>query len=136
MRLYWRIFLSFWLAMTLIVAGSVLVSLQLASERYDEFQRARPMELVAEATRVLQERNVEGLTEWLQDAREPIPGLQLFLLDESGRDLLERELPRRFRMHAERFERMHPEAPPPHFRRGRPLPRLVGRQPRDLSGRA
>lgn len=95
-RLFWKIFLSFWL--TLIIFAAVLmfaVSSYLEHTRTQQdigSMRERLSEYFDQGQTVARQQGVEGLREWLEylDRSEAIP---IFLIDEAGRDLLEREVP-------------------------------------------
>jgi two-component system sensor histidine kinase CpxA len=117
-RLFWKIFLSFWL--TLIIFSALVM---FAASGYLEHtrtqqdigsMRVRLSEYFNQGQAVAKQNGVEGLKEWLEnlDRSEAIP---IFLIDEAGQDLLEREIPAyviarldRRRGHAERLERKGP----------------------------
>lgn len=116
--LFWKIFLSFWL--TLIIFAALLM---FAASSYLEHirtqqdmgsMRMRLSEYSHQGQIVAKQKGIEGLKEWLDrlDSSEAIP---IFLLNEAGQDLLERELPAdivarldRRREHAARLERKRP----------------------------
>lgn len=117
-RLFWKIFLSFWL--TLVVFAALLlfaVSTYLEHTRTQQdigSMRARLAEYLDQAQTAAKQNGIDGLEAWLSrlDRREAIP---IFLIDESGEDLLGREVPAyivtrldRRRQHAERMERKAP----------------------------
>lgn len=117
-RLFWKIFLSFWL--TLIIFAALLM---FAASSYLEHirtqqdigsMRTRLSEYFHQGQTVAKQRGVAGLKEWLDrlDHSEAIP---IFLINEAGKDLLEREIPAdiiarldRRREHTERGERKRP----------------------------
>jgi two-component system sensor histidine kinase CpxA len=117
-KLFWKIFLSFWL--TLIIFTGVLM---FAASSYLEHirtqqdigsVRSRLSDYLEQARAVTQQKGVQGLREWLEhlDRSEAIP---IFLIDEKGQDLLEREIPpdiiarmERRREYAGRTERKRP----------------------------
>jgi len=92
-RLFWKIFLSFWLSLIVFAAASlVAASLFIEHARSadtEESPRARFRTYLEEARSVAESQGVEGLTSWLKklDRREVIP---VFLIDTRGRDLLDR----------------------------------------------
>lgn len=117
-RLFWKIFLSFWL--TLIVFAALLmfvVSSYLEHTRTQQdigSMRLRLSEYFNQGQTIAQQKGIEGLQEWLEhlDRSEAIP---IFLIDEAGRDLLKREVPadiairlERRREHTEHKERKGP----------------------------
>ena len=117
-RLFWKIFLSFWL--TLIIFSALVM---FAASSYLEHtrtqqdigsMRVRLSEYFNQGQAAAKQKGIEGLKEWLEnlDQSEAIP---IFLIDEAGQDLLEREIPAyiiarldRRREHAERLERKGP----------------------------
>jgi len=91
-KLYLRFFLSFWVAMVLVLAGTVAATLWLASERMDH-ERERQQELAREAQSVLAATGVPGLHVWLVRQVSALYPDRLYLLDGRGHDLLERPVP-------------------------------------------
>lgn len=96
-RLFWKIFVSFWLSLILFVGGSlVAASLFIEHARVDNEDnspRARFRMHLDEARRIGRIEGIEGLKTWLRDIdrREVVP---LLLLDLEGKDLLNRPVPR------------------------------------------
>jgi len=92
-RLFWKIFLSFWISLVLFAGISLLAaSLFLEHMRgQDEMEspRDRHISYIEEAQFIAENDGIDGLKSWLRklDHREAIPFL---LLDEHGKDLLER----------------------------------------------
>ena len=117
-QLFWKIFFSFWLSLILFVGVSLLAAtLYLENTRAQdqiESPRARLLNYAEEARFIAKNQGIDQLTSWLQqlDRREAIPFL---LLDEQGRDLLERPVSPRL---AQRFQ--HGWKPPRHFEGRRP----------------
>lgn len=119
-RLFWKIFLSFWL--TLIIFSALVM---FAASSYLEHtrtqqdigsMRVRLSEYFDQGQAAAKQKGIEGLKEWLEnlDRSEAIP---IFLINEAGQDVLEREIPAyivarldRRREHAER--RMERKGPP------------------------
>jgi two-component system, OmpR family, sensor histidine kinase CpxA len=117
-RLFWKIFLSFWL--TLIIFAALLM---FAASSYLEHirtqqdigsMRTRLSEYFNQAQITAKRKGIAGLKEWLDrlDRSEAIP---IFLINDAGYDLLERDVPAdiiarldRRRKHAERLERKRP----------------------------
>jgi two-component system sensor histidine kinase CpxA len=109
-RLFWKIFLSFWF--TLIIFTALLL---FAASTYLEHNRVqqdagnmreRLSGYFDQGRTAAREKGVEGLKEWLDylDRSEAIP---IFLIDETGRDLLDREIPPDIASRLER-RRQHP----------------------------
>ncbi len=114
-RLFWKTFLSFWLAL-IIFSALVMFAASSFLEHTRTQQdigsmRVRLSEYFNQGQATAKQKGIEGLKEWLEnlDRSEAIP---IFLIDEAGQDLLEREIPAyliarldRRREHAERMER-------------------------------
>jgi two-component system sensor histidine kinase CpxA len=126
--LFLRVFISFWAAMALIVAGAIAVTMYALAERAEEMPR-RPTRVVHEAAAALERGGRAELERWLRGHVRGHDALQTFVVDESGRELLGRPLPRR---HAHRMMRHEDEEPRgwigPHTRwlPSRPAPVLIG----------
>jgi signal transduction histidine kinase len=92
--LYWRIFWSFWLAVALILAGTVIVAVSGAIQRRDELPWVQRGELFAQADDAFENGGPDALREWL-DGLAPDPAFsRTFVVGPNGRDLLDRPLPR------------------------------------------
>lgn len=91
--LYARVFLSFWAVMIAIVAGAVVVTGLVLTQRAEELPRVSN-QLVREAAAALREGGEPRLVEWLQTARVDVSGMRVLVFDADGRELLGRRLPR------------------------------------------
>jgi len=94
-RLFWKIFLSFWIALVLFAGATILTASHYLERTRAEQEAASPRERLArhaaEAQHVAEHHGLEGLRQWLRelDRREPVPFL---LIDRTGADLLGRPL--------------------------------------------
>jgi len=89
--LYWRIFLAFWVALALILVGTVTVAVNATAHRTDRpwVQRGQ---LYAQAARAFESGGPEALGSWLQSLpAEPFG--RTFVVEPGGRELLGRPLP-------------------------------------------
>src|SRR5882762_1441085 len=89
--LYWRIFLAFWVALALILVGTVTVAVSATAHRTDRpwVQRGQ---LYAQAARAFESGGPEALKSWLQSLpAEPLG--RTFVVEPAGRELLGRPLP-------------------------------------------
>lgn len=89
--LYWRIFLAFWLALALILIGTVTVAVNATAHRTERpwVQRGQ---LYAQAARAFETGGPEALRQWLRSLpAEPFG--RTFVVDPSGKEVLERRLP-------------------------------------------
>jgi two-component system sensor histidine kinase CpxA len=89
--LYWRIFLAFWIALALILVGTVTVAVNATSHRTERpwVQRGQ---LYAQAARAFESGGPEALRNWLQSlAGEPFS--RTFVVEPDGQEMLGRPLP-------------------------------------------
>lgn len=122
-NLYLRFFLTFFAAILLVMAGTMLItSWQLNQRRDAEIERQDELAVAARAA--LDADGRDGLRDWL---REQLPkqaqGDQLFIIDDSGADLLRRPVPEYLQA---RMGRRPFPARQPATRDGRFLTRMVG----------
>jgi signal transduction histidine kinase len=90
--LYWRIFLAFWIALALILVGTVTVAVNATVHRTERpwIQRG---ELYAQAARAFESGGAPALQKWLQSlAAEPFG--RTFVVGPDGQEMLGRPLPR------------------------------------------
>ena len=89
--LYWRIFLAFWVALALILVGTVTVAVNATAHRTDRpwVQRGQ---LYAQAARAFESGGPQALRRWLQ-ALPAEPLGRTFVVEPAGRELLGRPLP-------------------------------------------
>jgi two-component system, OmpR family, sensor kinase len=101
--LYWRIFLSFWLALALILIGTV--SLVVNGEQQRRFSQAWILrgELYAEATQAFESGGPGALRSWLTGMDRPDIASLIYILDSSGREMLGRAIPDALRDSPERL---------------------------------
>lgn len=129
--LFLRIFLGFWLVIGALLAAGVLLSYQLAEQRREAWQQFDPRAIHYDASEALSRGGESALADWLAAGSGLPPGLALYVIDEDGRELLGRDLPRSLRGHPARLRgRPSPgrslAGAPPNFRPARPAPQLVG----------
>jgi two-component system, OmpR family, sensor kinase len=91
--LFFRIFVSFWLAMLLILAGAVAVTATVAWYRITTLGNIDPREMLDSATVALHDRGLPGLKAWLENITGEHPSLDIYVVDGSGNDLMGRPLP-------------------------------------------
>lgn len=98
-RLFWKIFLSFWAALILFAAATVLTASHYLEQARQEERVVSPRERLlaqaAEAQQIADRDGIEGLKSWLRmiDRRELIA---LLLVDADGNELLGRPVPSTF----------------------------------------
>jgi two-component system, OmpR family, sensor kinase len=90
--LFVRVFVLFWIAMAIIVAGSIAVTFTVAAREYEsrEFQR-RPA-IAIEASEVLAKSGVGALRTWLHANSHAMTDRDLYIIGPDGADILGRPL--------------------------------------------
>ncbi len=95
-RLYWKIFVSFWIALVLFAATSLLFTSHYLDRLRDQqdagSQRERHELRIAQARATAQQNGLQGLKDWARqvDVQDAVP---LLVLDAEGNDVLGREVP-------------------------------------------
>ena len=101
--LYWRIFLSFWLALALILVGTVSVVVN--GEQQRRFSQAwiQRGELYAQATQAFESSGADGLRQWLKGMPRADIAALTFIVDSSGNEMFGRSVPDYLRDSPERM---------------------------------
>jgi len=127
-----RIFLSFWLIIGVTIGFSAIGGYWYAERIRQSFENFESGDTMLHASAALNESGRQGLETWLKDFSR-VSQLTLYVLDESGRDILQRRLPpnvafvfERHRRHLRRDNAGHGHRDPANLRRSRPLSQLVG----------
>lgn len=125
MKLFWKFFIFFFVAMTLTVVMSTVASWQLAERANDQLNVENREQIINEAAEALALGGEPSLRAWLANHPRPAPGFRLVITDEHGRDLLDREVPGSVRrMLVESAKR--PDNIPSNVRRLRLAQNLIG----------
>jgi two-component system sensor histidine kinase CpxA len=105
--LYWRIFLSFWLALALILVGTVSVVVN--GEQQRRFSRAwtQRAEIYAQATQTFETGGANALHDWLKGMHRADISAPIFITDSSGKEMLGRSIPDYLREPPERLAASH-----------------------------
>jgi two-component system, OmpR family, sensor kinase len=93
--LFFRIFISFWLAMATILTGAIVITVSVVRYRITMLNSINPGELINDATVALREQGVSGLKTWLGTVASSHPDFDIYIVDTSRTDLLGRALPER-----------------------------------------
>jgi two-component system sensor histidine kinase CpxA len=112
-NIFWKIFITFGVAMTLTLVGAVFVSFRLAGLAFDQLNIENREVIIERAAAALIEGGEEQLRAWLGHNQSPTPGIVLMIIDEQGEDLLARPLPQRFEMLLNSPSLRPRSAPPP-----------------------
>jgi two-component system, OmpR family, sensor kinase len=138
--LFLRIFMLFWVAMALIVGGSIAITFTVAAREYEAPELQRRPSLAIQASEVLGRGGLGALEKWLNQNKNSVPDRDLFIIGPNGADILGRRLSDSAARRLEFFNRdeftnrgdlgMPPRgfgAPPPgNFRPSRAAPQIVG----------
>ena len=94
-RLFWKIFVAFWLALMLIAAGAALATSTLARTWHERAVARRELleTLADDAEILLSDGGRQELAAWLRDVTRQ-EGDYFYALDTDGRDILGRRLPK------------------------------------------
>jgi two-component system sensor histidine kinase CpxA len=136
--LFLRIFVLFWIAMALIVGGSIAATFALTSHEYESReQQRRPAPIAIQASEVLYKGGLPALGTWLSSNARSIPDREVFIIGPDGKDILGRRLTESALRRLEYFNRESVSEPPPspqpptqpapgNFRPQRAAPQIVG----------
>jgi signal transduction histidine kinase len=91
--LYWRIFRSFWLAIVLILVGTVTVAVSAAIQRHEAEPWVQRGQLFAQAADAFESGGPDALHDWLNELAPDPAFSRTFIIGPNGRDLLDRPLP-------------------------------------------
>jgi two-component system sensor histidine kinase CpxA len=92
--LFWKILVSFMIAMTVTVVGAVYVSFRLAGQAFDQVNVEGRDRIIEEVAATLAHGGERELKAWLFKHPRPAPGTVLLVTNERGDELLGRAMPR------------------------------------------
>jgi len=137
--LFLRIFMLFWIAMALIVGGSIAITFTIAAREYEAPELQRRPSTAIQASEVLAHGGLAALKTWLGANKQPSPDRDLFIIGPDGADILGRRLSSSAARRLEYVNRdefvnrdpggpdPRPSGPPPgNFRPSRSAPQIVG----------
>src|ERR1700690_98770 len=90
--LFLRIFLLFWIAMALIVGGSIAITFAIAAREYGSPELQHRPGMAIQASEVLASGGISALKKWLEANEHAIPDRDLFIIAPDGKDILGRRL--------------------------------------------
>src|SRR5690606_31680616 len=93
MRLFWKIFAAFGLAMAATIATTVYVSFRLGDQAFDQLNFEGRERIIEEAAAALRAGGEWRLRLWLLRNPRPSPGMALLVIDERGNELRGRSVP-------------------------------------------
>ena len=103
--LFLRIFMLFWVAMALIVGGSIAITFTIASHEYEAPELQRRPGAAIQASETLAQGGIGALKSWLDKNKNVIPDRDLYIVRADGVDILGRRLPENARRRLEFFNR-------------------------------
>lgn len=125
MSLFWKIFVSFMIAMTVTSAGAVYVSFRLGNQAVEQVDFEGRDRIIEEVASALARGGERELKNWLFSHPRPAPDTVLLVTNERGDELLGRAMPRELaRLLSTRPLRRTP--PPPNLRPMQLTPHLIG----------
>src|ERR1700681_1025733 len=89
--LFLRIFMLFWVAMALIVGGSIAITFTIAAREYEAPEMRRPS-VAIQASEVLARGGIGALRRWVNANKDAVPDRDLYIVGPDGRDILGRRL--------------------------------------------
>jgi two-component system sensor histidine kinase CpxA len=90
--LFVRIFVLFWLAMTVIVVSSIAVTYTIAAREYEAQELQRRPSAAITASEVFAQSGLGALRDWLESNKNTIPDRDFFIVGPDGKDILGRRL--------------------------------------------
>jgi two-component system, OmpR family, sensor kinase len=124
--LFLRIFVLFWIAMALIVGGSIAITFTVAAREYESPELQRRPNVAIQASEVLAKGGISSLKTWLKANENSIADRDLFIIGPDGQDILGRRLSESAARRLEFFNRESGQPPPGNFRPQRAAPQIVG----------
>jgi two-component system, OmpR family, sensor kinase len=103
--LFLRIFLLFWIAMALIVGGSIAITFTIAAHEYEAPELQRRPGAAIQASDVLSQGGIGALKSWLEKNKNAMPDRDLYIIGTNGADILGRRLPENAARRLEFFNR-------------------------------
>jgi two-component system sensor histidine kinase CpxA len=133
-RLFVRIFVLFWIAMALIVGGSIAITFMVAAREYESPEPQHRSSAAIQASEVLAKGGLPALKDWLGANKNSLPDRDLYIVGPDGKDILGRRLSESAVRRLEFFNReaaggseARPVGPPPgNFRPPHFAPQIVG----------
>jgi two-component system, OmpR family, sensor kinase len=90
--LFLRIFMLFWVAMALIVGGSIAITFTITAREYESPELQRRPSIAIQASEVLARGGIGALKGWLDRNKGSIPDRDVFIIGPDGADILGRRL--------------------------------------------
>jgi len=95
----------FWIAMALIVGGSIAITFTITAREYEAPEMQRRPSIAIQASEVLARGGIGALKSWLDTNKNSIPDRDVFIIGPDGADILGRRLSEAAARHLEFFNR-------------------------------
>ncbi|HEX7235422.1 MAG TPA: ATP-binding protein [Gammaproteobacteria bacterium] len=127
MSLFWKIFASFMIAMTVTSVGAIYVTYRIVSRPFTQTDFEGRPEIIAEVSAALARGGERELKTWLFNNPRPAPGMVLLVTNERGDELLGRAMPGEVRrLLRTRIPWRRPDFRPPNFQPVQLTPTITG----------
>src|ERR1700686_2119246 len=103
--LFLRIFMLFWVAMALIVGGSIAITFTIAAREYEAPELQRRPSVAIQASEALARGGIGALKSWLDSNKNSISDRDLYIIGPDGADILGRRLSENAARRLEYFNR-------------------------------
>jgi two-component system sensor histidine kinase CpxA len=90
--LFLRIFMLFWVAMALIVGGSIAITFTITAREYEAPELQRHPSIAIQASEVLARGGIGALKSWLETSKNSTPDRDVYIIGPDGADILGRRL--------------------------------------------
>ena len=100
MKLFWKLFITLGIAITVAMVAAVTMGWNIGQRTIQQsldFNFENREAVINRASQVLNSGGRDELARWLRQNQTPVPGRLMFIVDDSGEDILGRELPREVR---------------------------------------
>jgi two-component system sensor histidine kinase CpxA len=124
--LFWKIFVSFMVAMTITSVGAIYVTYQIVSRPLTQTDFEGRDRIIREVSEALARGGERGLKEWLNENPRPTRGTVLLVTNQRGDELLGRAMPRELRALLNFRPRSRRPERPPNFQGVQLTPSLTG----------
>jgi two-component system sensor histidine kinase CpxA len=125
MGLFWKIFVSFGVAMTVTLVGTVYVSFRIAGQAFEQLNVEGRDRIIQEVNAALQQGGERELKGWLFKHQRLERGTVLYVMNERGHELLGRAMPWEL-MRLLRTRPSRGPTTPPNLRPMQLTPHLIG----------
>ena len=93
--LFTRVFVAFWVVLGIIIAGCIATTTMVAWHRINILSGINFEQMNNDAKLALRGGGEGGLRSWAHEVSDTYPGVDIYVLDDAGRDLLDRPVPSR-----------------------------------------